>query len=636
MSKIKNMGTATMMFKEGIIISGSAANRDGTDSDYALIVTGSAVFDTRDGSSGNSGGVTIIKDEQDPVFIRFINDDDPVSWYAYMAMDSAENFYISPGRSQDFYIVTRENSGADYYYPIRIFDNGKIKIHQGAQSSSDSQTVLPADVVFSVSGSTSGTDGVSVFGGNVVVSGSLSMTGSSGLTSLNVYGNTNGSYVATIDNDQNSNGHVLKLSTDGNGSGSRILEMEDGDGDIVFRARADGRFGFGPDGVSSMGAGTFVVGIDNSSHTADIAISQRLQHLGDSNTYMDFPSNDNITFCAGGSEELKITDDAILVKQYIKHDGDENTHINFADNKIILKAGNLSFFKAEKKSSAPHEITLNDGSNNIDFVVKGNGSNGGNPGMKFDASTNKLGINGIGTPAYELEVAGDIGLAEYIYHRGDDNTYIRFQDDDINLQAGGRSMVKISEGTIDQVLIMSGGVATSPNVKSFTDTNFFVSGTIGSRGSSTAGTSVFGGDLFVSGVLHMGNAYQFPISDGTNNQVIKTDGNGNLSFTNQSGGGGGGNNLSLTALKTANYTASNWEMVLVNLVGAGGDVTVTLPAASSNEQVAIKIAGLAMGKEVIVDGNSSETIDGLVTRSMNTDYESMHLISDGSNWWRIS
>mgnify|MGYP001469683354 CR=1 FL=1 len=122
---------------------------------------------------------------------------------------------------------------------------------------------------------------------------------------LHVYGNLDGTYVATIDNDQNTNGHVLKLLTDGNGSGSRLLEMEDGDGDIIFRARADGRFGFGPDGVDSMGAGTFVVGIDNSSHTADIAISQRLQHLGDSNTYLDFPSADTFNLVAGGGSFLK-------------------------------------------------------------------------------------------------------------------------------------------------------------------------------------------------------------------------------------------------------------------------------------------------------------------------------------------
>ena len=119
------------------------------------------------------------------------------------------------------------------------------------------------------------------FSEGIIVSGS-----DTGGVALAVAANVSNEYVVTIDNDQSSAGHVLKLFTDGNGTNTRVLEMEDGDGDTIFRARADGRFGFGPDGVSSMGAGTFVVGIDNSSHTADIAISQRLQHLGDSNTYL--------------------------------------------------------------------------------------------------------------------------------------------------------------------------------------------------------------------------------------------------------------------------------------------------------------------------------------------------------------
>ena len=133
---------------------------------------------------------------------------------------------------------------------------------------------------------------------SLIVTGSMVISGSNSRPGLDVYSDMSGKYVAVFDNDASSSGHVLKLSTDGNGSGSRLLEMEDGDGDIIFRARADGRFGFGADGVDSMGAGTFVVGIDNSAHTSDIAISQRLQHLGDGNTYMEFPSNDNITFAA--------------------------------------------------------------------------------------------------------------------------------------------------------------------------------------------------------------------------------------------------------------------------------------------------------------------------------------------------
>ena len=158
---------------------------------------------------------------------------------------------------------------------------------------------------------------------------------------LDVYGNISDDYVAVIQNDQSSNGHVLKLATDGNGSGSRILEMEDGDNDIVFRARADGRFGFGPDGVSSMGAGTFVVGIANSSHTADIAISQRLQHLGDSNTYLDFPSADTLNLVAGGNSFLKYDGNVLINNanadvdmKVMGDDGSVILHVDAGTNKV--------------------------------------------------------------------------------------------------------------------------------------------------------------------------------------------------------------------------------------------------------------------------------------------------------------
>ena len=98
----------------------------------------------------------------------------------------------------------------------------------------------------------------------------------------------------------------------------------------------------------------------------------------------------------------------IGVNEYIYHNGDADTLIRFNDDKIVLKAGNKAMVTMEEKASSPHEVTINDGSNNIDFVVKGNGSRGGNPGIKFDASTNKLGINGVGTPEESLHVDGNI------------------------------------------------------------------------------------------------------------------------------------------------------------------------------------------------------------------------------------
>ena len=230
------------------------------------------------------------------------------------------------------------------------------------------------------------------------------------MQTLNVYGNVDGSFVTTIDNDQSSNGHVLKLSTDGNGSGSRLLEMEDGDGDTLFRARADGRFGFGPTGVSSMGACTFVVGIDGG-HAADIAISKRMQHLGDSDTYMDFTTTDQIEFVAGGVDFIHMVED-----------------------------------------DTQDYIVFNEGAANLDFRVE---SQNKPNAFKIDASLN-------------------------------------------------------------QVLILSGGAEDSPSENSFEDVNFFVSGTVGSRGTSTRGSSLFGGDLTVSGSIIPGIDSQSDLGSATN------------------------------------------------------------------------------------------------------------------------
>ena len=341
-------------------------------------------------------------------------------------------------------------------------------------------------------------------------------SGSTGETSLNVYGSANGQYIAVIDNDENTSGHVLKLATDGNGANTRILEMEDGDGDIVFRARADGRFGFGPDGVSSMGAGTFVVGIDNSSHTSDIAISQRLQHLGDSDTYMQFPSNDNIEFSAGGVTQLKIDNASVTTGDMIVS-GTLRVNLE-GDGEALKIVGTLdheNFIVFEQPAGSNRAYFGLDAGDNLDVVNMSNNddinfftTSGDTKATMVLTAHNRVGVGKFGWagkteygmneafPRDELDVSGSMRVSENVELMGQSlvvsGTITGRYDDQI---PGNALMFKNTEVYF---------VTTDDDVDNKTmapDENIFFSGSIGSMNTATKGTAVFGGDVVMSGSL---------------------------------------------------------------------------------------------------------------------------------------
>lgn len=62
-----------------------------------------------------------------------------------------------------------------------------------------------------------------------------------------------------------------------------------------------------------------------------------------------------------------------------------------------------------------------------------------------------------------------------------------------------------------------------------------------------------------------------------------------------------------------------------------GTFTVTLPTAVgiAGKQYCVKNSGTGA---ITVDGNGSETIDGMATFKLATQYESIWVISDGANW----
>ena len=60
----------------------------------------------------------------------------------------------------------------------------------------------------------------------------------------------------------------------------------------------------------------------------------------------------------------------------------------------------ISMITMEEKSSAPHEVRINNGGNNIDFNVE---DNSGNVYFTADASTSRIGI-GTETPSEKLTI----------------------------------------------------------------------------------------------------------------------------------------------------------------------------------------------------------------------------------------
>jgi len=226
----------------------------------------------------------------------------------------------------------------------------------------------------------------------------------------------------------------------------------------------------------------------------------------------------------------------------------------------------------------------------------GGSSFGGDSGLTFNKTTNALTVTGPVT-------ASHIDVGEYITHTGDSDTFIQFSDDEINLQAGAKQMIKLSQAGTNKIILNNGQADVDLQVKSKgnanvfrtdafnnsvyfggngasgADNNFWVSGSIGSKDSSTRGTAVFGGDVVVSGTLRVSDAFSLPRSDGDLNQVLLTDGDGSVIWGDQ---GGPPSKLERAVSKpTATFSADPTAYSVFAVDCNGGDVTATLPTPSS-------------------------------------------------------
>ena len=106
------------------------------------------------------------------------------------------------------------------------------------------------------------------------------------------------------------------------------------------------------------------------------------------------------------------------------------------------------------------------------------------------------------------------------------------RDVDFRIESSNKTHAFTVDAGTDQVLILSGGSGRSFNESGANDVNFYVSGSVGSRGTITRGTSVFGGDVVVSGSLTTigggGAGVSFNGGNGSDNQMLTADGSGGI------------------------------------------------------------------------------------------------------------
>ena len=108
---------------------------------------------------------------------------------------------------------------------------------------------------------------------------------------------------------------------------------------------------------------------------------------------------------------------------------------------------------------------------------------------------------GIGTtsPDYALDVAGDIGVNQYIYHNGDANTWINFTDNRIRLNAGGNNFIDCEDpgSAPHKVRINNGGNNIDFVIKNNSNNVYFTADA--STSQIGIGTSTPGADLTING-----------------------------------------------------------------------------------------------------------------------------------------
>lgn len=181
--------------------------------------------------------------------------------------------------------------------------------------------------------------------------------------------------------------------------------------------------------------------------------------------------------------------------------------------------------------------------------------------------------------------------------------------------------VTLGNGSVDDITI-TGSIAASVAMKT-TFSNDFGSSTVGLKsiylGSDDSAAKTV---RLIASTIGTSYTLTLPPAVASEGQQVISTASGVLSFRYQE----------KVVSKTTTYTATGDETVILCDTSAAA-WTLTLPAAANFTGKHLYVKKTTSDFDALtIDGNASETIDGSTTTTLNTQYESVLIVCDGSNW----
>ena len=276
---------------------------------------------------------------------------------------------------------------------------------------------------------------------------------------------------------------------------------------------------------------------------------------------------------------------------------------------------------------------------------------GGTTVFVVSGSTAKVGI-GTDSPDYTLDVAGNAGFDEYLYHNGDANTFIRFQDDDITIKAGNINCISFTSASQSQLVCNDSRVDLDFIVRSPSENLALY---------LNAGNEVFHinhGESNFKTKIHSTHGEAITVNsagvvlneDGTagNDFRVESDSDTHMFFVdagNETVGVGTDSPASTfdvggsVSAKISSITGTSNAIDATYTVVMGSDDNVCaaqLPAAA-NCTGRIYIFKRVSSSACKVQSNGSEKIENSTDDlELETQYDSYTIQSDGTEWWILS